>query len=163
MEKSELRKADLITGLALLAGGGFALYAGWNMPRSGRLDPVLAFVTSPGMLPMACGFLLALMGAALGLHAARDGGLLAWSDLGHAVRRLGGTDVRRMLVVVLLLSAFIFVLIGRMPYWAATFIYLTALICYLRGASLLLTPIIAAVVAGGVYLIFAELVRIPLP
>jgi hypothetical protein len=163
VDKSDLRKADLITGLLLVGGGVFAVFAGWTMPRSPRLEPTLAMVTSPGMLPLACGVLLAVMGGYLVVHAVRNGGLLARSDLPRALQRLARTDVRRMAVVTLLLSVFVFGLIGRMPYWAAVAIYLAALIGYLRGTSLIMTLILAAAVAAGVHLLFAELVRIPLP
>jgi putative tricarboxylic transport membrane protein len=163
VDKSALRKADLITGLLLIGGGAFAVVAGWKMPRSPRLEPTMAMVTSPGMLPLVCGALLAIMGGDLVGHAVRAGGLLERADLGRALQRITQPDVRRMAVVTLLLAVFIFGLIGRMPYWAATMLYLAALMVYLRGASPIVTLILAAAVAAGVDLLFGELVRIPLP
>jgi putative tricarboxylic transport membrane protein len=163
VDKSDLRKADLITGLLLIGGGAFAVVAGWTMPRSPRLEPTMAMVTSPGMLPLVCGVLLAIMGGYLVGHAVRAGGLLERADLGRALQGITQPDVRRMAVVTLLLAVFIFGLIGRMPYWAATMLYLAALMAYLRGASPIVTLILAAAIAVGVDLLFGELVRIPLP
>lgn len=163
MDKGYLRKADFITGLVLIGGGAFVAVAGWGMPRSARLDPVLAAVASPGLLPLSCGVLLIVMGCYLSIKAARSGGIMAWSDLSYAARRVASPDAMRMAIVTLLLAVFIFGFIGRMPYWAATAAYMTILVYYLRRGALWQTLLLAAAVAGVIHLIFVELVRIPLP
>lgn len=161
--------ADLLTGLVLLALGISVVWLSWDMPRLGTrgIHPA----TAPGLVPGLLGLALTLCGAVLTLRSAR-----ATTDAA-GWRNFGGIfwtpEAGRVAAALALALIYALVLVGRMPFWAATALFVFAFIVifeYAFGVSrsplwrTLLTAAIQAVIVGvTVTLVFqlGFLVRLP--
>jgi putative tricarboxylic transport membrane protein len=113
-------RADFWTALVLLALGFAALYGGWSMDRLEirRIHPA----SIPGLVP-------ALLGVALIFCS----GLLLVQAVKREGHRWGGLDVdrealRRLGLCLLVTLAYPLALIGNLPYWLATAIFVFAFI-----------------------------------
>lgn len=118
-----LARHDIWSGLAFtLVGVAFAVES-WRMPRLAErgIDPW----TAPGVVPGFLGVILAFLGAVLLMRGLRE-----WQRVGaNAVRVqiFGSGDGRRRMFFTLALNImYALVLIGRTPFWLATFGYLVA-------------------------------------
>ena len=162
MSPSE-RKADLITGVVLLALAAAVIYGGWTMDRLEvrRIHPA----SIPGLVPLGLGIALAIAAAALVIRAHR------------APRRRGEeaapeSHVRLALTLALCLL-YAVGLLGHVPYEIATGLFVFAFIAVFewgdagragRRVRSLVTALIQAVVVAGVVSIGFEklfLVRLP--
>lgn len=116
-------KADLLTGLFFILLGLAIFYGAWTMDRLEvrRIHPLTIPGLVPGMLSVAltiCGFILAFRS----LRAPAPGG---WQQLSGAV--LSGAAGRAG-VVMLLALIYTLGLVGTLPFWAATGIFVFAFI-----------------------------------
>lgn len=158
-----MARADRITALVFIILGAAVAYGSWIMPRleNRGIHPASAPGLVPGILGVAlvaCGLLLALRRP----HAATAGETV-----------LHGFEAKRLAVVLVLTLGFTFGLVGMVPFWLASAIFVFAFIvvfdCLVTEAPkpLLRTLVLAAVVAlaagGAVTLIFEKgfLVRLP--
>lgn len=157
--------ADLWTGLILSAlGFAFALEA-WRMPRLEErgIDPM----TAPGIVPGVFGGVLLLLGLLLAFRGPGD-------DRAHIgfIDILGKGDGPTRLAFALALNfAYALGLVGRLPFWLATLLYLLAFMSVFGlqpggpGAvkrAVLIVIVSAAATAGIVYL-FETLFYVRLP
>ena len=121
-----MARADLLTAVILLVLGLAMLYGGFTMDRLEvrRIHPL----SIPGLVPMALGVALAVCAAVLLAGAVRAGGLGArWSVAApDALGRLGLTLV--------LTLAYPLLLIGNLPFWLATSIFVTLFIAVFEWA-----------------------------
>ncbi|WP_127142980.1 tripartite tricarboxylate transporter TctB family protein [Pelagibacterium montanilacus] len=117
--------ADLIAGTAFLVLGLVIIYLSWTMPRLEMrgIHPA----TVPGLVPGLLGIALALCGAMLGGKALVETRKLenGWQDFGSM---FAGTEARRFAVAALISLAYALVLLGRVPFWLATGLYVFAFI-----------------------------------
>lgn len=158
------RKADLITGVVLLALAAAVIYGGWAMDRLEirRIHPA----SIPGLVPLGLGIALALAATALVVRAYR-----APHEPGEQVAQ--GDRHTRLAVTLALCVLYACGLIGHVPYELATGLFVFAFIAVfewpdagragkrIRG---LVTALIQAVVVAGVVSIGFEklfLVRLP--
>lgn len=164
-----MRSADLLTGAALLALGLVVVYLSWTMPRLGArgIHPA----TVPGLVPGVLGAALALMGAILAgrsLGALRDAD--GWRRFAAVVT---GAETGRALATIALALFYPLVLVGLMPFWLATAIFVFVFILLFQRAltdaprplaHLALAAAIQAVAVGGLIALVFErgfLVRLP--
>ena len=124
--QATMARADLLTAIILLVLGLAMLYGGFTMDRLEvrRIHPL----SIPGLVPMALGVALAFSAAVLLAGAVRTGGLGArWSSAApDALARLGLT--------LLVTLAYPLVLIGNLPFWLATSIFVTVFIALFEWA-----------------------------
>jgi hypothetical protein len=125
-EDPVMDRADLLAALALFTLGAAILWWSWSMPRleMRRIHPL----TVPGLVPGLLGGTLMLCSAILGLRAwqrMRKGTRAGWRAL---ARVLSGDAARRVTVLSALILTYTLVLVGLVPFWVATALFVCAAI-----------------------------------
>lgn len=120
-DNKRLTRADLWTGIVFILLGLAVVYAAWAMPRleSRGVHPFAA----PGVVPLLLGGLLTLCGSLLGWRALRGGALHRLPAEQSMRYLLGMVETRRLLVMVALTLGYTLILIGLVPFWTATALY----------------------------------------
>jgi putative tricarboxylic transport membrane protein len=164
-EARPLARSDLWSGVVFVGVGLGVLVESWRMPRLEErgIDPW----TVPGLVPGVLGLVLAVLGAVLALRGWRE----SRGQTDHT-SIIGRGDARIRLVTALGLNlVYALLLVGRLPYWLATFVYLAAFMAIFvleprrSGAAkraLLILAVATAMTAGTVYL-FETLFLVRLP
>lgn len=160
--------ADLITAILLVGLGLLVTYLSWTMDRLEvrHIHPS----TIPGLVPLVLGGALTLCGALLVFRSAR----LVRPGAGAAlVRLLVSWQSLRVGAVLGLALVYTLVLVGRMPFWLASALFIAAFILLFetvladRPGSLWKTLFwaIALGLGGGfgVYYVFGEIFLVRLP
>jgi putative tricarboxylic transport membrane protein len=161
-------RADLITAIVLVALGLVITYFSWTMDRLEvrRIHPS----TIPGLVPLILGVALTLCGALLGWRAWK----LDVPGSGAALARLfvSWTAVR-VLVVLGLALVYTLGLVGRMPFWLASALFIFSFIVLFETVladhpgSLPRTLVWGAIVALGaglgIHYVFGEIFLVRLP
>jgi hypothetical protein len=161
-------RADLITAVVLIALGITVAYMSWTMDRLTvrRIHPA----TIPGLVPFVLGVALTLCGS-----------LLAWRSWKLDTKE-GGVALMNLLVswqavrvatVLGLALVYTLGLVGRLPFWLASSVFVFAFIVLFetvladRPANLvrtLLWALVVALVAGlGVNYVFGQIFLVRLP
>ena len=168
MSNSPMARADLVTGLVLFALSTAVIYGAWTMPRLElrQIHPLSAPGLTPGLLGIALALTsLMLIGKAVTSRVAPDSNDLAEEANPGAAFRLG--------IAAILCLAYALGLIGRIPFWLATSLFVTAFILVFewpearpRGARM--SSLAWAVAIGfctgiGVAYAFSELFLVRLP
>lgn len=162
-----MARVDLIASVILLALGIAVAYLSWTMPRleNRGVHPL----TVPGLVPGMLGLLLAVCGLIVLVRALRTT-RMPWRRF---LADLAGNESLRVGVVALLVIIYTLGLVDRLPFWAATALFVFAFILifevYLSDARrplLKSLPWAAAIAAGtalAVTLVFERgfLVRLP--
>lgn len=139
-------KAEVLAG-ALLAGiGGFFLYFGWRLP-----PPDEPGVPGPGTVPMLLGAIIVLCG----ISTALPGFLKA--DRDHL--DLGGAKQGIALAGLILATA----LFEPAGFMLSTFVFLSSGFILLGGADWKRALPAAALVSGGLWIVFTKLLGVGLP
>ncbi len=115
-------RADLITGVILVVFGLAALVESYNMPRLAErhINPW----TAPGVVPGLLAVIIALLGAVLALRSVaavafrRQQEVLTDEEVAEA-----RAARNRLALCCVLCFVYAVVLIGHMPFWLATLIY----------------------------------------
>jgi hypothetical protein len=157
-------RADFWTGLAFALLGLAVVWASLEMPRFA--DRAIEPYTVPGLVPGMLGVIILVLGAALLLRAARAGG---WRLGG--MRPEGGPGVRRLVLALILCLGYAAGLVGRMPFWLATFLFVAAFVILLewpqgrgrRRARLAIALVYGAAISAAVTLVFQEVFLVRLP
>jgi putative tricarboxylic transport membrane protein len=162
-------KADFVTGLAFVALGVGALAESLRMPRFETLS--VNPYTVPGIVPGMLGAVIAVLGLLLTLRSARAGG---WR-LGGEVARLSALHrsgaARRFLLAFVLTFGYAAGLVGTVPFWLATGVFVFVFIAAFewpaaegrRLRTLVLAAVEAALVTTAVTLVFQEVFLVRLP
>lgn len=164
-----MRSADLLTGAVLLLLGLVVVYLSWTMPRleNRGIHPA----TVPGLVPGVLGGALTLMGGILvsrSLAALRDAA--GWRGFVAAVT---SPEAGRALAMIALALAYPLGLVGTLPFWLATAIFVFAFILLFQRvltdapkplARLAVVAAAQAVIVGVIVVLVFErgfLVRLP--
>lgn len=145
-------RSDAAQGVAWALGGGLIVYASWTMDRLERHGAAL--YTAPGLVPGLLGLVLVVLGVALAL---RKRGICASSP----AIRWGNTPL-----VLALCLGYAIGLIGRMPFWLATFVFVTAFIAIFEYPSrrrMALAPLYGAATSLAVSNLFEAVFLVRLP
>lgn len=161
-------KADIVGAIILVLFGLFIFYESYTMPRleARGIHPA----SIPGLVPMLLGAALAFMGALLGIRSWRITAPGGWKALAGLFVTLTAARVVAALVLIL---GFTLVLVGWLPFWAATMIFIAI---FVLTFELLLTDtvvpwkfsifwaLVTAVVCGSaIYYLFAIVFLVRLP
>jgi putative tricarboxylic transport membrane protein len=111
-------RADLVTAAVLFALGIAILQQAWQMPRF--VEQSGTGLTAPGIVPGFYGAMIALLSGVLGLRALRRGGWAARGARGSAA------DARGLATAALLGVMYAGVLVGRVPFWLASALFVFA-------------------------------------
>ena len=162
-------KADFVTGLVLVALGAAVVWASLEMPRFEERGANL--YTAPGLVPGVLGAIILVLGAVLFVRAALAGGGRSWSP----DAKVGAADpgMRRLVLCVALCLVYAIGLIGTLPFWLATFVFVAAFVVLFewplatsrtdRLRRLFFAPLFAAVIAAAVTLLFQDVFLVRLP
>ena len=164
-------KADFVTGLVLIALGIATVVASLRMPRFEELE--INPYTAPGLVPGALGLVILILGAAVFVRAARAGG---WRLTDRAAgRRSWWSDAgtRNLALAALLCLAYAAGMVGRVPFWLATFLFVAAFVALFewslaqsrseRLRRLAFALVFAALVSAAVTSVFREIFLVRLP
>jgi putative tricarboxylic transport membrane protein len=157
-------RADFVTGLAFALLGLAVVWASLEMPRFAdrAIDPY----TVPGLVPGVLGAIILALGMVLLVRAALAGG---WRLGG--LRPEKGPGTRRLVLALILCLGYAAGLVGRMPFWLATFLFVAGFVVLLewpqgkgrRLGRLTLALVYGAAISAAVTLVFQEVFLVRLP
>ena len=168
------RKADFIFAILLCALGGYVIYSASQMPwRNTRTGATAQWFLSAGLFPATLGVLLILFSLHVMLTAIRDGGHRG--GLRMFVGWLKGLPwnrpVQRVVFMILLIGAYVWLGIGRIDYRLASSIFLFVFIAVFwwpeAGAALprriLATLAVAVLLPLSIAYLFTTFLFVPMP
>lgn len=125
MNDRSMGRADLVTGAVLFALSVAVVAGAWNMDRleARRIHPLSAPGFTPGLLGLALGVASVL----LIVQAVRRGGATGWSGAFDRESWFSPATLRLFGALALCLI-YALGLIGRMPYWLATSLFVASFI-----------------------------------
>lgn len=159
--KEALRKLDFVAGVVLsvlsIIFGIITLKMPWNGISGGGVK------AAPGILPIiVCGALF-IMGIMLAVEGYKEGGKITADDLKAGSKVLTSKEALRIYLMIALIAAYIFGLLGRIHFAIATFIFLSVFFLMVKAGKWWTCLLLAAIVAGAITFAFGELIGIPLP
>lgn len=164
-------KADFVTGLAFVALGLAALVESLRMPRFETL--AVNPYTVPGIVPGLLGVVIAALGAVLAVRAARAGGWRLGPDVAALATLHRRQSVQRLALALALTLGYAVGLIGRVPFWLASALFVFAFIALFEwraerdskahARALAFAAAEAALVSAAVTLVFRYLFLVNLP
>ncbi|MCP4383472.1 MAG: hypothetical protein GY798_18990 [Hyphomicrobiales bacterium] len=166
MNERGMARADLFTGAVLFAVSVAVVVGAWNMDRleARRIHPLSA----PGFTPGLLGLALAVTSLILVIQALRRGGATGWSEI--LVGEWRSAAGARLFGALALCLLYAIVLIGTLPYWLATAIFVTAFVAVFewneaapRWQALVWAVGIGVGVGVVVSYVFSELFLVRLP
>ncbi|SLN27808.1 tripartite tricarboxylate transporter TctB family protein [Oceanibacterium hippocampi] len=120
MTDSRMVRADFVSAIVFVALGVATLVESWRMPRLEEMN--INPWSAPGIVPGVLGAIIAVLGALMLVRSCRQGG---WRLApGEALRGLGSAGSRRAALTLFLTIGYAGGLIGRMPFWLATFLFI---------------------------------------
>ena len=166
-----MAKADFVTGLVLIALGIATVVASLAMPRFEELN--VNPYTVPGLVPGALGVIVLILGAALVLRAARAGGWRLLDGTAGEGSWRSDPGARNLALAVVLCLSYAAGLVGRVPFWLATFLFVAVFVAAFewtdarshaeRLRRLAFAMAFAAVIAAAVSFVFQEIFLVRLP
>lgn len=118
-------RADLITSILLMAIGLGAAIESWRMPRLQQLG--VSIYSAPGVVPFLLGIVIAFLALILLVRSLRAGGFtLLLSGTGEPL--IAGDGAKRFVMTAGLTLGYALVLVGRLPFWLATSIFVGAFV-----------------------------------
>lgn len=122
-ENPAMIKADLLAGLFFIVLSAASLYGSWTMDRlvNRRINPM----TVPGLVPGMLSAALLVCGIVLTLRSLRANSAGGWSALGE---NLVSWAAQRVVMVLVLTLTYTLGLLGLVPFWLATGLFVIAFI-----------------------------------
>ncbi|WP_430474373.1 tripartite tricarboxylate transporter TctB family protein [Thalassospira lucentensis] len=124
------RRADFFTSILLLVLSIAMLAETLTFPMADSYGGVSnVWYVSPALFPLLVSGLLIVMALILMSRAIRDGGMAqAIEDLPNFGRFLASENLHRLLVLIGIISAYVYALVPNIDFWIASFAFLTVLI-----------------------------------
>jgi hypothetical protein len=148
-------RGDLVQGVVWALGGGVIVHASWTMDRLERHGAAL--YTAPGLVPGLLGLVLLVLGVVLAARAWRRNP----PNSGAAQMRWGNTPL-----VLVLCFGYAVGLVGRVPFWLATFVFVSAFVALFEYPSrrrMALAPVYGAATSLAVTYLFEAVFLVRLP
>jgi putative tricarboxylic transport membrane protein len=158
-EEKPSARVDLAAAAVWLALAVAILVGAWTMDRLERLGAKL--YSAPALVPGLLGLVLLVLGVLLALRAVREGALRDASI--NRSLRLGWGGTAPVLALCL---GYALGLVGRVPFWLATFLFVTAFIAvfeYPARRRMALAPVYGAVTSLAVTWLFESVFLVRLP
>ncbi|MBI2564146.1 MAG: tripartite tricarboxylate transporter TctB family protein [candidate division NC10 bacterium] len=121
-----MAKADFLTGIVLVLLSIFILFESWRMPRFEHLK--VHPLSVPGIVPAFLGIVIFLFAVILVVRSIRTGGHhvgVSRESLRHILSRPGN---QRLLLTAIISIGYAGFLVGRIPYWLATGLFVFAFV-----------------------------------
>lgn len=138
---------DFVSGLVLVAFGVYIMIDALNMKVYNT------FVDAPGFFPTIVGAIIAVLGGVLAFIGFKLGALRELKEVcnGAYLKQFAtGDGTLRVLILIAFMVVYIWVLLGRIHFIAATSIYLFANFLYLKANKHWWTSAIIAVVTSAI-------------
>ncbi len=150
---------DLVVGLLLAALSLYVVVQAVAMPRP------KGWHSAPGLLPLIVGATLLLLSAVLTVGALRAGGWWRLVAGARGLRRAwrSPTTAWRTLLMVGAVWAYVYILLPRLPFEVATFLFLALTLVALWRRSPLRLVLVSAAVGVALSLLFGKFLRTLLP
>ena len=154
---------DILSSLVLLVFGIFVLANGIYISFFTN-NGAKTWYYSPGFFPMFLGVILILLAFLLFVTKYTAGGRLRFVNIQFDISR-NHVKLLRLCLAVCLFAIYIFVLIGRIPFPGATFLYLSITMISFRpkGYPVWKIIVISAITSALVFLFFGKVASVPLP
>jgi Tripartite tricarboxylate transporter TctB family len=152
-------RVDLVSAAVWLAVAAAIVAAAWSMDRLERLGAKL--YSAPGLVPGLLGLVLLVLGLLLAVRAVREGGLRE-GYVNTSLRRGWGSTA----LVLILCLGYAVGLVGRAPFWLATFLFVSAFIAlfeYPARRRMALAPVYGAATSVVVSWMFESVFLVRLP
>ena len=163
----DTKQKDFTISLVLSLVGIYATVEGIRMYLKATQPPfgITNLSISPALLPIILGTLLLLLSLVLFIQSLKGSSLslrfsLLFGWFGHAVK---DTDIRMMVGGMAIMAVYAFLLIGLLPYYLASVIFLIALMLFLRASTIVKSIIISIAAVGMVILLFQYGFNVSLP
>lgn len=114
-------RRDFFTSLVLIVFGLAVTFESWRMPRFESIGGSLA--TAPGLVPGLLGLVITLFGIVMLVRSVRAGAFAGRAGEEQAPEGGGRESFRRLLLMLVLSIGYAGVLVGRIPFSLATFLY----------------------------------------
>jgi len=125
VQDPKLIRADFVTSLCLVCLGTGTVAESWRMPRLQEMN--INPYTIPGLVPGILGGVLLLLGVVLLVRSARAGGWRIWvSPIPKSSAKT--LAARRTVLTLALTFGYAAGLVGRIPFWLATFLFVLAFV-----------------------------------
>lgn len=163
----EMKQKDFNISLVLVSLGLYTTIEGIRMYRKAARPPynIEQFSISPGFLPTILGSLLLILSVSLFIKSMRGCGfraqvlsLLSWSK-----QAIHDSDIRLMVIGMIIMGLYAFFLIGLLPYWLSSALFLIALMTFLRATKLWKIILISILAVGLVIVLFQVVFHVSLP
>ena len=166
-----MRKADYLTGLALILLSVYVLVESWRMPRMENLH--VHPLSVPGIVPAFLAVVLLIFGLILVVRSVKAGGHRLGLNRAGIHKALADPGNRRLLLTAVLTFVYAGILVGHTPYGLSTGLFIFVFVTvfeWRRGMSFremgrigLAAGILAIVVAAAVSYAFERLFLVTLP
>jgi hypothetical protein len=166
-----MARADFLTGIALICLSLYVIIESWRMPRLEHLK--VHPLSVPGIVPAFIGMVLLIFGTVLVIRSIRRGGHRLGFSYGGFRRMLSNPGNQRLLLTAILCIGYAGFLIGTLPYWLATglFVFLFIILFeWERGMNvarrkkcLISAALIAILSSAAITLVFERLFLVALP
>jgi len=117
-------KADFLTGIALILLSVYVIFESWRMPRLEHLK--VHPLSVPGLVPAFLGSVIFIFAVILVVRSVLAGGHRLGLSAEAARRALSHQGNRRLLLTAIISIGYAGFLVGRIPYWLATGLYVFA-------------------------------------
>jgi hypothetical protein len=117
-----MKKADYLTGLALILFSIYVLVESWRMPRLEHLQAHP--MSAPGLVPAFLAVVLLIFGLILVVRSVRAGGHHLGLSREGIRKTLANPGNRRLLLTAVLTLVYAGVLVGRTPYTLVTGLFI---------------------------------------
>jgi len=163
----EMKQKDFNISLVLVGLGLYSTVEGIRMYRKAARPPynIEQFSISPGFLPTILGALLLILSILLFVKSIKGCGfrfqvsaLLSWSK-----QAIHDSDIRLMTIGMLIMGLYAFLLIGFLPYWLSSALFLLALMAFLRATNFWKILLISILSVGLVIVLFQVVFNVSLP
>jgi hypothetical protein len=165
-------RQDFITALVLIVFSGAAVFESLRMPLFAERGGTL--FTAPGLVPGALGIILALCGLILLVRSLKGHHAVETAEADPAaVEEQAGAARRRLILMLVLSLGFAAGLVGLVPFWLATFIFVFLAVALFemrpqhpprKRVRLLAVALVEGIlVAAGVTYVFQEIFLVRLP
>ena len=166
-----MKKADFLTGLALIALSLYVLMESWRMPRLEHLQ--VHPLSVPGIVPAFLAVVLFIFGLILVGRSVKAGGHRLGLNRENMKKIFSDPGIQRLQLTTVLTVAYAGILVGRIPYWLATGLFIFAFVAVFewrrgmqakeRGRIGVVAAILAVIVTAAVSYTFERLFLVTLP
>jgi len=164
-------RADFLTGIGLTLISLYVLIESWRMPRLEHLQ--VHPLSVPGLVPAFLAVVLFVCGLILIIRSAKKGGHRLGLTRETLQKTLAEPGNQRLLLTAILAVCYAGLLIGTLPYWLATGLFVFVFIVVFEwkegmpGAqwwrSVAVAAILAITTSGAVTWVFDRLFLVTLP